>query len=230
MKAVIEQRPSLQQAMYIKPRTKFATWAVSSSEKLLAGPDVQRLMQLETEKGEVLAHKPTFELHPALVVERRRDWIALALGQIESSLQRFAKCDIHSTVVFQRNKPIPSAPIHSALNKMFLSQPPVKHIRVTIMLILNTYGHKVVEYFVVSDNIGITFGQLFQNVRTFIILDGRRPIKCMISCMSFEGGLSVSRWEKQVVEDARVLTWPRWQSDPFGIIEVDEHGHPVNYV
>jgi hypothetical protein len=183
------------------------------TDKLLAGPSMARHVKEAISKGGIATKLAVFELHPALHVNRIHTSRSLGwlLGCCAMEKPMFSFYDA-ADVVFDSIDPVMDIPRHSNVERMFLSQPPVRDIKFNLkchcggnFICSETHfaGLSPKKLITIHDDTGITFGQLRDSVQLALI---RYPT-AIFGHLMFGEGFAVTGKEKQAVEAAGALSW-----------------------
>jgi hypothetical protein len=226
LKNVVDQTATLQQSLFLQARTANSFWTMTSNsfwnarktDKLLAGPDMARYVKDATSKGEMAAELTVFELHPMLHVNRTNvsQLLGWYLGCCAMENPFFSFYDA-AKVEFDGIDPATDIPRDSSVERMFLSQPPVRDITFDLKChcigcggqLTSTCPHTDSDGLTpdqgvfIHNNTGITFGQLRDRVQRAL---PRYP-KATLEHLMFDGGFPVTTKEKQEIEATGALSW-----------------------
>lgn len=238
LKDVVDQTAALQQPLFLQPRTDQSVWTItrksasgdSETDELLAGPNMARYTNKAISDGEMVTKFDVFELHPALKVyhlqsSRNISWYLRGCAKNARHLSFYDTTE----VVFENIiHPVAGIPRHSSLDKMFLSQPPARHVRIALKcrcrhgIVLNHPDVHAVpnESIAIRNDVGITFGQLRDKMKLAL----RQCPTGFLDHLMFGRGLLVTKRQKQAIEATGELSW---EGDPLfraGIDIIDRLG------
>jgi hypothetical protein len=239
-KAVIDQSTSLQQSLFLKARTSNLPWVIAcrsasnafKTDQLLAGLDMAHHIMTAISKGKLTFELSIFELHPTLCLDRHCGNCGTVWYMRQSVAEGPNFATGYPTVVLfdHRIKTLLYPPAHSSMDKTFLSQPPVRDVKLALkcrcrdsMTYLTPPCQETHfterDLIAVHNDTGITFGQVRDSIKHALC---QYPAATLDYIM-FDGGLPVTMKEKQSVEAAGVLTWENDSSRRVKLKDVGEH-------
>ena len=225
LKNVVDQTAALQQPLFLQPRAEASVWTITTrssdsggsfyDDRLLAGLNMAQHVKESILGGEVATELPIFELHPELKLIRLHSvrYISLESRGCAKRKSFYNTTEVGFDTI---TNPAADIPRHSSLNKMFLSQPPARQVRVALKCCCrNALTLKYPEEhfdpngsIAIRNDNGVTFGQIRDSVQ----FARKQCPTARFHYLMFGKGLPVSRREKQSIEAASPLLW---QSDPF---------------
>lgn len=219
LKNVVDQTAALQQPLFLQPRTDQSVWTITSksvsgdskTDKLLAGPNMAHHTKKAISDGEMVTEFAIFELHPALKVYHLQSSRNISWYLRGCARNQFSFYDTTEVVFDNITHPEACIPRHSSLEKMFLSQPPVRHVRIALKcrcrhgIVLNCSDVHAApnESIAIRNDAGITFGQLRDNIKFAL----RQCPTAFFDHVMFGRGLPVTRRQKQAIEATGELFW-----------------------
>lgn len=227
IKAVVDSSLLLQQDLFLKPRFNNPSWVFTDST-LLTGSKADQLIKVAEAKGGPTGEQVIFELHPALKIDRCN---ALPLGLIDTMdmLQdKHTRLDPNWTKgTFQaelvNDTLIGQTQTSSALDEMYLSQPPVKEVQVVVQESYKLdfhdkpFNYDWSEWYIplvgitVRDEEGLTFGKVPTEVRRRF--GGKEH--AFVKHIHFRGGLPFTREDKEMIEEFDEITE---KNDPYSLM------------
>lgn len=225
LKNVVDQAVALQQPLFLQPRTEASIWTITTrpsdwggsfyDDRLLAEPIMAQHVKEAILGDEIATELPIFELHPELKSFRLHSvrYISLELRGCAKRKSFYNSTGVGFDTIAD---PVVGIPRHSSLDKMFLSQPPARQVRVALKC---RCGRALTlklpeEHFdpngsiAIRNDSGVTFGQ----IRDCVQFARKQCPTALFNYLMFSKGLPVSRREKQSIEAGSPLLW---QSDPF---------------
>lgn len=232
IKGVVDSSLVLQQTLFLKPRQRKTLWVSldgPDNARLLTGSKATKHIAASRSNGRATDEVEIFELHPLLFTEphcRVMDfgmadfvyhykYLELSGG---SNVTRPCACPV-DFISTRFDRELLGALHHLYLNKIFLSQPPVKEVTVDIGgsdFSCRFWFFDTVDTITVRNNDGVTFGQLLQEIGP---ATRRADNDCVrFEYMYFPGGLAMMTNVKNIVETAGELFR---ETDPSASIDED---------